>query len=218
MNLWTEYSALVADKIMQQSYTLVCVSCVSCFYSTLDAIITKVLWISCSIAIKSSFVTFDLTFADDIAMKSLLLMSSTRLCNSSFESQYAFITSNMDTIHIVNDNSIHIDDYLRNMHLRQKIQTKDIFLICENGHLLDKYESSHRKCHFRHKRNCDLDMNPMTKWHATWQGHFLHQEVIHDKTEKSYKLRKADVLQGNHVLEFQHSPCLLYTSPSPRDH
>ena len=133
-------------------------------------------------------------------------MSSTRLCNSSFESQYAFITSNMDTIHIDNDNSIHIDDYLRNMHLRQKVQTKEIFLICENGHLLDKYESSHRKCHFRHKRNCDLDMNPMTKWHATWQGHFIHQEVIHDKTAKSYKLRKADVLEGNHVLEFQHSP------------
>jgi hypothetical protein len=129
------------------------------------------------------------------------------LCNINFQSQYAFVTStNPGTNnHIVVERHISIAEYLRDTTLQAEVKSKDKYLVCQNGHVLGKYKSNVRCSHFRHKRSCDVGGDPMTEWHASWQGCFINTEVEHCKLEGNHKKRFADVLVHNNVLEFQHS-------------
>lgn len=130
------------------------------------------------------------------------------LCNINFQSQYAFVVSSPPPLssHQHYDNAIHIDNYLMNKQLMQQVKQKVKYLVCKNGHALSKYESNHKRCHFRHIGKCDVGGAPMTEWHASWQGCFIYTEVKHSKVQGSYKDRSADVLEGENVVEFQHSP------------
>jgi hypothetical protein len=133
------------------------------------------------------------------------------LCNVNFQSQYAFITSSQPPLSSTDDcdGTVHIHDYLLNTCLKQEIKQKRKYLVCKNGHALAKYESNRKKCHFRHIRSCDVGGDPMTEWHVNWQGNFENTEVRHPRVEGSHKNRFADALEGNNVIEFQHSPISL---------
>ena len=85
-----------------------------------------------------------------------------KICNSNFQTQYAYI----------NGNYINIEEYVKN----------PIDLIkCINGHDLVYVECSNKKNHFRHKNTEDVGGHHMTKWHAEWQGNFPETEKQYDK-------------------------------------
>lgn len=130
------------------------------------------------------------------------------LCNVNFQSQYAYVTSSPPSQRPIQrcDEVVNIKNYLTNHELRQQVKQQTKFLVCKNGHSLVKVKSEKKKCHFRHLRRSDVGGEPMTEWHASWQGCFVNTEIRHSKLEGSYKNRCADVLEGNNVIEFQHSP------------
>ncbi len=114
------------------------------------------------------------------------------LCNSSFISQYCFI----------NDLPVNIKDFIQN---KDKYTNQEIK--CSNGHLLTLVNGKIRAPHFRHKDSSGLDKtNPMTDWHAEWQGNFPVTEKTFEKLEGQIKVRRADVVLNNkQILEIQHS-------------
>lgn len=130
-------------------------------------------------------------------------MSYKSVCNVNFESQYAFLS---EEIGRVSQSKIHIAEYLQNISIQDEVKKKRKVLVCKQGHELEKVKSMKRKSYFRHKHKCDVGGEPMTKWHAEWQGNFPDTEVHHEKKLESYRKRIADVLIYNNVLEIQHSP------------
>lgn len=124
-------------------------------------------------------------------------LENKNICDCHFDSHYAFIIEKIDDTPI---NYISIFDYLKKTKkqkiLKNEIKTKKKFLVCENGNKLIKYKSDKKKSHFKHKNN---EYNNMSKWHKNWQNEFEHTEIRIGN-------RYADVIEGNYVLEFQHSP------------
>lgn len=77
--------------------------------------------------------------------------------------------------------------------------------IC-NGELLVKNKGNKKKHHFAHKKKCtDTWTNDMSDWHIGWQRRFPEQyrEVVVTHNNEKHR---ADVLIGQTVVEFQHSP------------
>ncbi len=111
-------------------------------------------------------------------------------CNCNFNSQFAYI---IDNINDEPKNKIKISDYLLNNKLKIEVNDMQKFLVCDNGNELIKYESSKKRCHFKHKNSCG-----MTLWHKNWQTKF-------DIIEEPIGQRIADAIIDNNVIEFQHS-------------
>jgi hypothetical protein len=113
-------------------------------------------------------------------------------CNPSFTSQYAFL----DNQHIT------ITDYLKK---RDEYYGKALY--CNKGHELTAVNCNKRQKHFRHLHNSDTCGNPMSEWHADWQGNFADTEISFPKnTSEQLKERRADaVLNDTTIIEFQHS-------------
>ena len=113
----------------------------------------------------------------------------TNNCNINYQSKYAYI----------NNKIIHID----NINELNKCNLK-----CKLGHELIPVKGKKNVHHFRHKHKEDLGGNPMTEWHAEWQGNFPITEIdflkINDTQNKN---RRVDVIleNSNLILEFQHS-------------
>lgn len=115
-------------------------------------------------------------------------------CNINFQTQYAYINS---------DKYISITEYIKN-----RDNYKDETLCCSNLHELICANGTKNKPHFRHKNNCDLDINnPMTEWHCEWQSNFpVVEKDFKKKCDNQIKNRRADVVLNNYsVIEFQHS-------------
>ena len=119
----------------------------------------------------------------------------TNKCNINFQSKYAYINDG-EEIHITD----YINDYIDN---NKKCDLKCIHgheLICANGEKIKPY--------FRHKNTCDTCNNPMTDWHAEWEGNFPNSEICFPKINTNQiKNRRADAVLECHnlVIEFQHS-------------
>jgi hypothetical protein len=113
-------------------------------------------------------------------------------CNPSYESQFAYI----------NNQIVNINNYLSN---RDKYNNSTLY--CNNKHELIAVNGSNRKKHFRHKHTYDVSGNPMTTWHAEWQGNFINTEVCFPRnTAEQVSERRADVvLNDSTILELQHS-------------
>lgn len=114
-------------------------------------------------------------------------------CYCNFDSQIAFVVENKSDDPI---NYILISSYLKSKKYQKKIKKKELYLVCENGNELIKYESDEKKSHFKHK-NCSC-VNEMTEWHRKWQNEFDEIEILIGN-------RFADAVVNDYVLEFQHS-------------
>jgi len=114
------------------------------------------------------------------------------LCNSRFISQYCHIGGE----------TLCINEYILN-----KNKYNDNELKCSNNHQLTFINDKYKKPHFRHKFISDLyKNNPMTDWHAEWQGNFPNTEKIFDKLEGQIKTRRCNVVLNNkQILEIQNS-------------
>jgi hypothetical protein len=113
-------------------------------------------------------------------------------CECNFDSQIAYIVKKLNDIPT---ETITIINYLENKNLQAKVDKKELFLVCEKGNELIKYQSDIKKSHFKHKNGGD---NSMSKWHKKWQEYF-------DDTEIPIGNRRADAVVGNRILEFQYS-------------
>lgn len=114
-----------------------------------------------------------------------------KLCNTSFISEYCFI-DNKET---------HVDSYIQN-----KNNYENKILKCGKGHPLILVNGEKNKKHFRHKHSNDVCGNPMTRWHSEWQSHFPNTEILFSKISTQIKDRYADVkLNHTQILEIQHS-------------
>jgi len=114
-------------------------------------------------------------------------------CNLNYQSQYAFI----------DNEQIHINKIINSTdeQVKQKIK-------CINCHQLILVNGKKNKPHFRHKNTEDMDNQPLTEWHAEWQGNFPTTEIYFKKiNNKQIKDRRADVVltNSNYNIEFQHS-------------
>lgn len=78
---------------------------------------------------------------------------------------------------------------------------------CIHGHELCGCQGEHNLWYFRHVYANDIHNN-VTKWHAEWQRHFTHTEIWFDLKEGQHSRRRADIVEGNYVVEIQHSPIL----------
>lgn len=123
------------------------------------------------------------------------------LCDSTFDTQHAYIVDDMDDEPF---QRIEINKYLKLRGLQQSVNNKSKFLVCENGHELIKCESDDIKCYFRHKNPNDL-----SSWHAEWQNRFDNTEISFSKMDGGLSGRRADAVIDDIVIEFQHS----YISP-----
>ena len=122
-----------------------------------------------------------------------------RKCNINFQTQFAYLNNNI--AHLNNDKYICIDDYIKN----KDLQNKNIY--CQNGHELVCAQGDIRKSYFRHKNKGDMGGQPMSEWHAEWQGHFPITEHRCLKRTNQIKERRADafIKDCHNVIEFQHS-------------
>ncbi len=112
----------------------------------------------------------------------------TGLCCINFMSDYC----------LINDEQIHVQDYIKN--------NNEGKITCQKGHDLILINGEKRKAHFRHKNSYDLGGNPITLWHCEWQSYFPVTEKIFPQIQEQIKLRRADVvLNENKILEIQHS-------------
>lgn len=125
--------------------------------------------------------------------KKIIEINKTTKCDCDFDSQIAYV---IDKIGDEPINFISIFDYLKSKSFRKKIETKEKFLVCENGNELIKNESNNKKSHFKHKV---YNNSEMSEWHKNWQNEFSNTEIQIGK-------RYADAVEGDYVLEFQHSP------------
>jgi hypothetical protein len=112
-------------------------------------------------------------------------------CNPSYQSQFAHLDNQI----------VHINDFLPNRGKYNNVPQ------CNKGHPLIAVNCDNRKKHFRHKHTSDVSGNPMTTWHAEWQGNFPNTEICFPRnTDEQVSERRADVvLNDTTVLEFQHS-------------
>ena len=109
------------------------------------------------------------------------------LCNKNFITKYAKV----DGI------TISIDDFTHD----QKVMSPR----CNNNHELIAVQGKYNKWHFRHAHTSDVDpTNGMSEWHAEWQSNFENTEVCFT-TEGQIKHRRADIVEGEYVIEIQHS-------------
>lgn len=79
--------------------------------------------------------------------------------------------------------------------------------VCGESLTIRAADSLAVKMHFAHKRGtqCDDWKHDMSEWHYNWQQRFpkeFREVVIENNGEK----HRADILIGNTVIEFQHSP------------
>jgi len=119
---------------------------------------------------------------------------SRRLCNQNFRTQYCWCKNK----------EYFIETYINNQH-----NLVNVPIYCNNKHELVLANGKIRKPYFRHNNPEDTGGNPMTAWHAEWQGHFLRTEVPYNrKNSNQIKSRIADVdlVETNRILELQHSP------------
>lgn len=118
----------------------------------------------------------------------IIYLNMSNFCNINFMSNYCF----------VNNNQIHVDDYIKT--------NNKIKILCQKGHELILVNGEKRRPHFRHKNSCDVGGNPMTLWHIEWQSHFPIIEVCFSCKPNQIKERHADVLLNEKkTLEIQHS-------------
>ena len=118
----------------------------------------------------------------------IIYLNMSNFCNINFMSNYCF----------VNNNQIHVDDYIKT--------NNKIKILCQKGHELILVNGEKRRPHFRHKNSCDVGGNPMTLWHIEWQSHFPIIEVCFSCKPNQIKERRADVLLNEKkTLEIQHS-------------
>ena len=104
-----------------------------------------------------------------------------------FQSQYAKI----------NGKNINIHDFMKET---------DIPFCIQHNHPLIAVQGSYNRWHFRHKCQNDVcKFNPMTLWHAEWQGNFENTEIHFHKLKNQIKERRADIVENNYVIEIQHS-------------
>jgi hypothetical protein len=94
---------------------------------------------------------------------------------------------------IVNGNRVSIQDY-----------DKGEMPYCEKGHELVGAQGQHNIWHFRHKHPSDV-RGELSEWHKEWQREFDTTEVCFDKREGQIKARRADIVEGEYVVEIQHS-------------
>jgi competence CoiA-like predicted nuclease len=65
-------------------------------------------------------------------------------------------------------------------------------------------QGQHNIWHFRHKHPNDVS-GELSEWHKKWQREFDTTEVCFDKREGQIKARRADIVEGEYVVEIQHS-------------
>ena len=106
------------------------------------------------------------------------------LCNKNFQTQYAKIDEQIISI---NDFKEHTTPYCIN-----------------HNHELFSVKGSYNKWHFRHLHKKDVSNTPYSEWHAEWQGHFENTEITFT-TEGQISNRRADIVEGEFVIEIQHS-------------
>ena len=120
-------------------------------------------------------------------------------CNCEFDSQIVYIVkninNNVDNKINISKHCISIHDYLRDNDLKRKIKKRKRFLVCKSGNELIKYESNERKNHFKHNIE---NYHEMSEWHKNWQNEFKYTEI-------KIGNNRADVVEGEYVLEFQYS-------------
>lgn len=109
-------------------------------------------------------------------------------CAINFKTQYAYI----------NEQSIHINDYIKNNTDNIRCQNNHELVFC-NGPIIKQY--------FRHKNKEDTSSSPMSEWHSRIQSYFPNTEVKFQKCENQIKDRRADVVISDHniIIEIQHS-------------
>jgi len=107
-------------------------------------------------------------------------------CNVNFRTEYA----------IVNGVEIHIGDYIEGT----------TPMCISNHHELVAVKGDYNKHHFRHKHSYDVCHSPLSEWHAEWQSHFKYTEIEFPLVEGQYKSRRADIVIGDFVIDFQHTP------------
>ena len=108
------------------------------------------------------------------------------LCNKNYQTQYAK----------VNGNVISIEEYTKN---------KEYLPYCINhNHELVAVQGKYNKWHFRHRFDKDISTSPQSVWHAEWQGNFENTEIAFT-TEGQISNRRADIVEGDYVIEIQHS-------------
>lgn len=98
----------------------------------------------------------------------IIEINKTTKCDCDFDSQIAYV---IDKIGDEPINFISIFDYLKSKSFRKKIETKEKFLVCENGNELIKNESNNKKSHFKHKV---YNNSEMSEWHKNWQNEFTN--------------------------------------------
>jgi hypothetical protein len=107
------------------------------------------------------------------------------LCNKNYQTQYAK----------VNGNVISIEEY----------KNKEYPPFCINhNHELIAVQGKYNKWHFRHRFDKDISTSPQSEWHAEWQGNFENTEIVFT-TEGQISNRRADIVEGDYVIEIQHS-------------
>ena len=108
------------------------------------------------------------------------------LCNKNYQTQYAK----------VNENVMSIEEYTKN---------KECIPYCINhNHELVAVQGKYNKWHFRHRFDTDISTRPQSVWHAEWQGNFENTEITFT-TEGQISNRRADIVEGDYVIEIQHS-------------
>lgn len=93
----------------------------------------------------------------------------------------------------VNDKLIFIQEY-----------TKPDVVKCKNNHLLCGVQGDHNEWHFRHICSEDI-CNPVSEWHLEWQRNFEKTEVRFNKILDQFENRRADIVEGDYIVEVQHS-------------
>jgi hypothetical protein len=93
----------------------------------------------------------------------------------------------------VNDKLIFIQEY-----------TKPDIVKCKNNHLLCGVQGAIKDWHFRHICSEDI-CSPVSEWHLEWQLKFVNTEVRFNKVLDQIENRRADIVEGDYVVEVQHS-------------
>ena len=108
------------------------------------------------------------------------LTKSLTPCNVNFQSQYAVVTE-------PSPQTITIDEFIE-----KNVSTKPYCV--PHRHELVAVRSEKRRLHFRHKNTEDVGGEPMTAWHAEWQGNFEVTEQIFRHQAGQVKERRADIV------------------------
>lgn len=104
----------------------------------------------------------------------------------------------VDNISVIpdKDQRISLATYIKSEDLKTQVRNKAKYLVCSEGKeiiLVRASVLSSKKPYFRHK-------STMSPWHMNFQSHFACCEIPFDCS------RRADIVEGNIVIELQHSP------------